>query len=657
MTVNRMLIAWLLAVALCLSACDPLTVEQLKLSEEDGDALVSLAREYLRGNEQADDSRLGVSVAQADGRRVFVTLFTPGHRWMRAEGQEKSVADSLKAACMQLRTKKGFVEHYAKNSTQARLAVHLIDREYAMEAKDAEELLKMTWLRRKNIDKKTMKRLDKIAGRVEPGIHGLKLEYNGEKFYQLGEDVLFHGWGMKGFRDGDRVAGAKLMRKRLGKLLEDAAIGRPEDGQSKDIKISYFSTIGFVEEKPDKAFTSYRALRLTPKEITRRELLEAAWLAARHLAMHVDQLGRFGYHYRPVFDEFADEKYYNIVRHAGSVWALFQAYKATGDESLLDTGIRTLNYLGAHIKTAAENEHIAYLDYQGKSRLGTNALATLSLVEIPPEALDDQWRERREKLGNSLIAFQVEDGRFYKTWTDVLKGGPVPEPQEMYAPGEAFLALVRLQEVDPQDKWLKAAEKCAAAQMKQWDAKPDIQPDAWVIQAMSRLYRINRDERLPRYVFQMVEWHFRHQWGMPEKGAKTPYEDYLGGADNSTPPRSTPTSARTEANIEAWHLARLVGDRRMEQRIGDAVMASYRHNMIDQFRPETAYYVKHPEKAVGGIRGSLISNDIRIDYNQHFLSAALNGLDLAESRHGLGKFGPLAEGKIKDMFKGEPAAE
>lgn len=648
---RRILLA---AVVVCLfffGGCDSLKQAELELTEENGSALTSFVRDCLSGSETAIPSELEEKLSSVKERRVFITIFTPGERWLRAEAQEKNVPESLAAACRELRTKKRFEEVFVKQPDQARLAVNII----ASEEKFSEGKVKQLWsllgARNKESDKKQKKSLDKLAKKVEPGVHGLMIEYQGKRYYQLGEDVLYNGWGMKGFDDRDRVAGTKLLRKRLKELLGAAQLDLRQIQDPKEVGISYFRTMSFVEAKPRQAFSAYRALRLAPPEITRRELLEAAWLAARHLAMHVDQQGRFGYHYLPEIDEFAGERFYNIVRHAGSVWALFQAYKATGDKSLFDAGLRALNYLGGHIKIAAENAEVAYLDYQGKSRLGTNALATMSLVEIPGEALDDAWRVWREKLGNSLIAFQLEDGRFYKTWTDVLKRGPAPEPQEMYAPGEAFLALVRLQEVDPRDKWLQAAEKCAAAQMKQWDAKPDVQPDAWVIQAMSRLYRINKNERLPKYVFRMVEWHFRHEWGLPEKGENLPYPDYLGGADNSTPPRSTPTSARTEANIEAWHLARLVGDREMERKIGDAVIASYRHNLVDQFRPETAYYVMVPEKAVGGIRGSLISNDIRIDYNQHFLSSALNGLELAESRYGVGEFGPLSQGKIQDLTK------
>jgi len=54
---------------------------------------------------------------------------------------------------------------------------------------------------------------------------------------------------------------------------------------------------------------------------------------------------------------------------------------------------------------------------------------------------------------------------------------------------------------------------------------------------------------------------------------------------------------------------------------------------------------------LGGIRGALIANDIRIDYNQHFLSSAINALELFEQANGDGEFGPLSNGKILDVLK------
>ena len=603
----------------------------VELTDADRTDLVSAARQYLLKKE-IDTSGFSKKLTGKYNKEVFVRVFLPGIKSVQAQAHKGSIAESLQEACDRLRDNSKFRSLYKGKMKQTRVGVFIMD----------------------EVKKIKTRSTKKMKYSVEAGIHGLIIEREGRVVSQLGEEVLYSGWGMRGFKDRDRVSGSKMVQRRLEYLCKKGDWPRTSWKDDVGTRIWYFSTHAALELEPGgKAFAPYRAFMIWPKEITRGHLLESAWLAGRNIAMHTDEKGKFGYHYRPVADEFASDKHYNIVRHAGSVWGLFTAYNATGDRYLFDAGQRALGYLEGEIKIAAEDANVAYLDYRGKSYLGTNALTLLSLIEIPAEALTPKLKESRGKLGNGLIAFQVEDGRFYKSWKEVLKGGPVPDPQPRYFPGEAFLALVKFYEIDPQEKWLNAAKLCATAQMEGWDANPKQQPDAWVVQAMSRLYKFTNDEKLAKYVFAMVEWHFRHQWGMPEKSKKTSvrYADYFGGADNSTPPRSTPTSARNEANVEAWHLAVAIGDKDMTKRLGDSVMAALWHNSVDQFRPETTYFLPEPAKAIGGIRGSLISNDIRIDYNQHYLAAAIGALDLAEERYGVGEFGVLSEGKILDVHR------
>jgi hypothetical protein len=629
-----------LALTLGCSGDDPgpvgFTTERVTIKAPDRNALVAVAREYFEhGN--FDETKLTPVLTEKYDKEVFIWIFHPGVRPMHGRAHEKTIAKSLAVASENLKTHGNFIERYKGKVENSRFAIYVMDKVVELKTRD----------------------LDKIRRKVEPGFHGLIMASDGRLGYQLGEEILFRGWGMPGFNDKQRVSGAKMAARRLEKLSATMDLSR-QAWKAKETGLWYFSVHTAVEKTPGgEAFASYRAGRLPGKDLTRSDVLEAAWLAGRHLSMHTDENGRLGYHYRAAVDKFAPEKNYNIVRHAGAVWGLFMIYNATGDVELFEAGKRALGYLRKEIKIATEDPTIAYLDYRGRSILGTNALTLLSLIEIPQEALTEDYRQIREKLGNSIIAFQIEDGRFYKTWKEKLAGGPVPDPQPLYYPGEAFLSLVKLYEVDPQQKWLDAAIKCATQQMINWDGKPEQQPDAWVVQAMSRLYAITKDEKLPEYVFRMVKWHFRNQWGMPQKkGGRLPFRDYFGGADNSTPPRSTPTSARNEANAEAWRLAKLVGDKDIEKELGDSVMAAYWHNRVDQIRPDTAYFYPAPEKAIGGIRGSLITNDIRIDYNQHFLSSSITGLDLAEERNGIGEFGSLSKGKILDVHKlGIDAAE
>ena len=88
--------------------------------------------------------------------------------------------------------------------------------------------------------------------------------------------------------------------------------------------------------------------------------------------------------------------------------------------------------------------------------------------------------------------------------------------------------------------------------------------------------------------------------------------------------------ARSEGISQAFRLAVLRGDEEKADRFGLAVIRSARFMLHHQFTPENSYYLKNPERALGGNRGSLIHNDIRIDYNQHAMSAVLTTLGAAQ---------------------------
>lgn len=619
--------AWLLfGSGLHGSNTSPYGKETIKLTDADRDALVAAARGFL-SNANFQPANISETLKKPYDKDVFVTAFKPETPFIIEHARKGNVLASLEKACAALRESGKFKSGFAGSMGQVRITVHIIDR--VSELKTGS--------------------ISKIAKIVEPGFHGLVMDARGGRFFQLGEEVVWRGWGMRGFNDRDRVMGKKMAELRLQKLAKAAGADKAD---WKKAKLYYFSVHAMVEETPaGKAVETYRGMMLYPREITRRGLLEAVWLAAKNLERHTNQEGVMGYQYLPNTDEFEDMKHYNIVRHAGAVWGLFIAYQATGDRTLLEAGQRALEYLGKSLTVPPENKNIAFLEYHGRAVLGTNALAAASLAVIPQNLLSDEWKKKREMLGDGLIAFQAEDGSFYYDWPQVMKGGPTPRPQPMYAPGEAFLALMLLYELDQQPKWLNAAKKCAVWQMDWSDQNPAAQPDAWVVQALCKLYRVTKDERIPKTVFHMVEWHFNHQWGMPEKTTELPYEDYFGGADNATPPRSTPTSARNEANVEAWHLARLVGNKEMEDKLARSVAAAMWQNIVDQYRPITSYWVPKPERVIGGIRGSLIANDIRIDYNQHFMTSAVNALEIFEGLYGEGEFGPLSQGRLLDVLK------
>ena len=64
--------------------------------------------------------------------------------------------------------------------------------------------------------------------------------------------------------------------------------------------------------------------------------------------------GRYVYMYHPVEDR--DEPSYGWLRHAGTTYALFEAYEELGTPAYLAKGELALKYLEAHLRVDADSQ-------------------------------------------------------------------------------------------------------------------------------------------------------------------------------------------------------------------------------------------------------------------------------------------------------------
>jgi hypothetical protein len=85
---------------------------------------------------------------------------------------------------------------------------------------------------------------------------------------------------------------------------------------------------------------------------------------------------------------------------------------------------------------------------------------------------------------------------------------------------------------------------------------------------------------------------------------------------------TTPAATRLEAYDAHVALARFAGEPD-DWLLGPAREVA-RSTMGQQFDPDNAYWLKNPAKAEGGVRQSLLSSDVEIDYVQHAMSAWLH---------------------------------
>jgi hypothetical protein len=309
-------------------------------------------------------------------------------------------------------------------------------------------------------------------------------------------------------------------------------------------------------------------------------------------------------------------------------------YNVTGDRRFLDSAAKGLDWMVRQVETPAGKPDLAVIKTGASAALGTQALCMLALIEMPKAEMTPELTALQDRLGNTLVFMAAPDGRVYADFRQA-EAQKLPAEQPIYFPGESALALITLYQKDGKPKWLAAARRIVDFQIEEF--KRTGVPDNWIIQDLSWLYRITKEPKYLEYGIKTADYNIAAQWQPQEiKGVnEAPYYDYIGGFNNSTPPRSTPAGSRIEAMDEAYALAKFAKDDAAMKRYGDSIWQAMWFMANHQYRPENAFFVRNPEAVMGGMKGGLIDNNIRIDYNQHIIMAMLGGLVVFDDRPGV----------------------
>lgn len=348
-------------------------------------------------------------------------------------------------------------------------------------------------------------------------------------------------------------------------------------------------------------------------------LLEAAAAGGDYLVRHQRSDGSFEYLYDPAADE--AEPGYNLLRHAGTCYALFELHRATGGERFLAAGRRGVEALLGHVAGPRPEDAAAGADFDAvaeidepEAKLGGAALAVLAIAEHQRVSGDGRWLGRAGRLARFLVHQQGPDGRFESKY---FYGRPDDEEFEsIYYPGEAVLALARLHRLDGDPAWLAAARRGADWLIDVRDAgkaTAELPHDHWLLMALAELDELTGDPRYAAHAARIAEAI------VEARRTSSPHPDWIGSFYD--PPRNTPTATRAEALVAMERLARRTGrDRRP---IVEALVSMAAFQRRCQLGDVSALYLPRPDRAAGGFRRSLTDWEVRIDYVQHSVSALL----------------------------------
>jgi hypothetical protein len=588
-------LAALLAVLFAVSSCG-LTDEPVALTPEDRTAACEFARATLSGRPGATDGgTLPARLGEPREREVFVTVYRQNGARIERGFRGASIGASLSAAADAVRrspewTANGFAAALGDpDGEPLAIQIDIVTARGAVPIRHRE--ISRHWF--------------------TPGLDGGYLASGDTAYYLLPAALLQRGV------PASEIAAQLEQRQGI-------PIDRPARAPRGFFR---FRTTAFVQHAAGApAVPLYRGNVLVPP-VDASALRAACVLGGECLLRLLKDDGRFHYWYDPATDQFGARtgEAYNLLRHAGTTYALFQLYAETRHDAFRAGGESALGWLRSKVRES-DDGRLAYPAERRTVKLGGAGLALLAFLERARATGVRDDDARIEKLGAFLVSQQEADGSF-RNYYSLDPKRPAPRRQSIYYPGEAILALTRLHAYDGNTRWLDAAARGADYLVgKRWSIlgiDVVVPPDAWLLMALAELHRARPDARRDAYALRIARGMIADQIGEGD-----PFPDFVGGYA-PRPPNVTPAGSRMEGLTAAYGLARDLG-----LPTGDilrAIRLAARFQVNCQVRPETASFFVRPLRALGAFRESPVATAMRIDYNQHNVSGLLAAARIVEA--------------------------
>lgn len=321
------------------------------------------------------------------------------------------------------------------------------------------------------------------------------------------------------------------------------------------------------------------------------DTLEVAHTGAISLANLVQKNGSFKYRYDSQSDNLLDG--YNVLRHAGAIWAMLDVYRQTSDKKLGVACRQATRYLLDTYLRFFRNHNNACICEDNTIKLGGNALSILALLSLYETTRDHFLLTLADQLARFIVDQRTDDGGLiHKRY---FESGKISNFQSMYYTGEALLALLTLHEATQQRHWYETA----------WEIEMELAPKDYGVKEQSHwmlyfLERLSKTESTP------LGYHH----------AKKIVLHILENPGYLSWERSTPIACRSEGLLAFLRMTRPddIDDTVLRQRCLEQIQ----HNLNKQltFRLPNGTFVR------GG--NDRRKDEVRIDYIQHNISSFLH---------------------------------
>ncbi|MCA9717854.1 MAG: hypothetical protein KC468_24495, partial [Myxococcales bacterium] len=371
----------------------------------------------------------------------------------------------------------------------------------------------------------------------------------------------------------------------------------------------------------------YRGTRILPPDAVTRESVERlARLLGDYLFEHVAEDGALTYLTDPALGEDVDGTN-NMIRQWMATCAMSRHARHFGQAPRFELVARNIEHNLARYYHEEPDPRggapLGMIEYGNMVKLGAVALAALAIYEHPSR---ERFAAQEQGL-RRLVAWLWErgggDGSFFTLYKPL-----GDQHARNFYPGEALLlwAFLYRESRDPAllDRIMRSMRL-----YRDWHRRPENRKPAfipWHTQAYYLVWQLTRDPELRDWIFEMSDWL------VPMQRARARFPDAAGQFydpqhEDYGPPHSSSTGVYIEGLIDAFALARELGDEARVARYREAIVRGVRNIMQLTFKgPIEGWYAFDPQRVRGGVRSNAYNNRIRCDNVQHNLMGILKVL-------------------------------
>jgi hypothetical protein len=543
---------------------------------------------WVRGRLRGDEAALAPATAAAlagEAGAVFLGLRRGGALelglWVQGADQRVALEDALVRA----RTQLGDEE---------------------LRGMDTAELLLTHRYRKVNLKNKTER--FQLMSNVFRGIRGLECAFSGQTRYVGPTSMIDQNLGWK---------------EVLALLREQLQISE-ETFESNRVAVRTFDAaqllVPFGGRRAVALFRGYRVIPIAEVDRAGVERLQS-WLGD-YLYNNVKEDGRLVYTWQPGRNVEADVPN-NMIRQWMATIAMCRTAHYRGrDARLYEIVERNIRFNLRHYYKAVGS--LGLIEFGNMVKLGSVALAAIALVEHPKRA---EFSRPERKLYAMVEHLWLPTGRFRCFYRPAER-----DLAHNFYPGEALLAWSYL--LDEQlDPGLLAKFMTSYRYYRKWhleNRNPAFVP--WHTQAYYKVWRHTKERELVDWIFEMNDWLIAEmqQWD----GVLFP--DAMGRFYNPQkpygPPHASSTGVYMEGIIDAFCLARELGDEERRERYRISLLRGLRDCMqLTFWDDDDMFFVRDKQATRGGVRTTVYNNDIRVDNVQHNLMAILKTLQNFEA--------------------------